>query len=113
MKIQLFAVTKEKKYDAQALYVDGKVTVLKGSKIKIPESKGYKPSIKMSNMRKDSSLVDNNGIVLQDLEFGSLSTSASFVTGRSTNGFLLWKTKDGILARDFLNKSGAMKEKAK
>lgn len=36
-----------------------------------------------------------NGVVEKDVVFKSASTAANFVTGRSTNGLIAWKDKNG------------------
>ena len=50
----------------------------------------------------DRSKIDDKGNVLEDVIFNSLSTAATFVTGRSANGMIVWKTLDGKNVRDTL-----------
>ncbi len=77
----------------------GKITsegfwVLKGSYI-YPELASYiKPSIRKD--RKKYSSIIKKGIVQEDICFGSPSYAAVFVFGKSSNGLLEWKNKDGI-----------------
>lgn len=37
-----------------------------------------------------------DGITQEDVPFKSSSTAANFITGSSSNGMILWKTKDGM-----------------
>ena len=47
-----------------------------------------------------------DGCVLQhDMTFTSASTAGNFVTGRSTNGLIVWKNKDGITLKELLSRS--------
>lgn len=41
-----------------------------------------------------------NWILLEDMEFNSPSTAASFVLGNNINGLVEWKTKDGVPLKD-------------
>ncbi len=70
----------------------GTVVVKKGSTVgeKVSDFKGTKPIV---NKRKE---VVKDGVVQKDIEFKSLSTAATFVTGYSTNGKRAWETKDGV-----------------
>lgn len=43
-----------------------------------------------------------DGVTTEDVAFRSLSTAANFVTGRSSNGLILWKTEDGIPLKKLL-----------
>ena len=91
-------------YEAKAKYADGKITVLKGSKINNCPAAGYSPSSAVASILSDRSKVDENGITLDNIEFASLSTAASFVTGRTANGMIVWKTPDGKYVRYTLEK---------
>ena len=91
-------------YEAKAIYDDGKITVLKGSHINNKPAAGYTPSSIVASLLSDKTLVDENGIILDNIEFASLSTAASFVTGRTANGMIVWKTADGKYVRYTLEK---------
>ncbi len=44
-----------------------------------------------------------NGIITkEDVVFKSASTAANFVTGRSTNGLIAWKDKDGRILKSLI-----------
>ena len=45
-----------------------------------------------------------NKQVLHDVTFDSLSTAATFVAGRISNGMITWKTPDGQYVRKTLKK---------
>lgn len=103
MKLDLYSKSRDGiLYSAKAVYDDGNVIVLKGSRINNKPSIGYKPRKKIEILINDRSKVDEEGNVLKDIIFNSLSTAATFVTGRSANGMIVWKTLDGKNVRDTL-----------
>ena len=67
--------------------------VLKGSKI--APSSGADDTISPGNRKKreECKVIDN--ILQEDVLFTSPSSAAEFVTGKSCNGWVSWKTKDG------------------
>ena len=88
MKANIYC--KGRTYNAEAiLNKDFSLTVLQGGKI-APESR-TSLSGKIVNMRQDRNIVDKNGILLKNVEFKSVSTAASFITGTMSNGFKIWK----------------------
>lgn len=102
--IELHTISRDNLYEAKALYVDGKVTVKKGSRINIRFGKGFKPSNAVKEMLDDHTLYDEEGVLLRDVQFETLSTAASFVAGRTSNGMITWKTNDGKYVRETLKK---------
>ena len=102
MKIDLHTVSRDNLFEATATYKDGEVIVKKGSRINIKCGKGYKPLAIVKEKMGDRSIVDERGTVLKDISFSSLSTAASFVTGRTSNGMITWKTSDGKYVRETL-----------
>lgn len=74
---------------------DNSLLVKKGSKLskQLSESKSFRGKNAIIAARKGNV---NDGTLLNDVNFGSPSTAANFVTGKSTNGIRSWKTKDGI-----------------
>lgn len=86
-------------YEAEAIYNDGIVTVLQGSKINMKSNNGLKQNSEYSHKRNDRNIVSSDGVMLSDMTFQSLSTAACFVTGRSANGMITWKTEDGKYVR--------------
>ena len=55
-------------------------------------------------MLDDHTLYDEEGVLLRDVQFETLSTAASFVAGRTSNGMITWKTNDGKYVRETLKK---------
>lgn len=102
MKLSLHTISRDKLFDANALYEDGKVTVLKGSRINLGFSEAFKPSEIVRNAINDRALVGENGVLKKDITFESLSTAATFVAGRTSNGMITWKTPDGKYVRETL-----------
>ncbi len=99
MQLELHTVSRDKMFEATAEYLDGSVTVKKGSRINLHYSAAFKPSDVVIEKLNDSSLVDADGVLLKDVTFKSLSTAATFVAGRISNGMITWKTPDGRYVR--------------
>lgn len=97
--LKLYTKSRDGLYQAEAVFENGEVTVLKGSKINIKKNANFRPSVEVSTKRNDLSLVNSEGILLKDVTFKSLSTGATFVTGRIANGMIVWKTEDGKYVR--------------
>lgn len=84
---------------------DGKITVLKGSKVSnkispVFEKQGrgfYKMRIAYEN---DGTIKDR--ILQKDCDFKSLSAAAAVILGRNANGKTEWKTEDGRNAGELL-----------
>ncbi len=66
---------------------------------------GFKPSKQLNELYLDKTLVTAEGIVKKDISFASLSTSASFITGRNANGMITWKTENNKNVRALLKNS--------
>lgn len=96
MDIYMYSNRTSDTYNAKGVYNEGKVTVLKGSKIALCLKNNFRPYVVVKKYREDSTFVDKNGIVLKDIEFSSPSGAAQFVSGRSTDGWLSWKIKRGV-----------------
>lgn len=95
-----------KLYEAEAVYEAGSVTVLRGSRIN--RSSNATAEIKRSaeELRMNDELFDDSGLLKEDITFKSLSTAATFVTGRVANGMIVWKTEDGKYVKFSLGKGG-------
>ena len=104
MKLELHAISRDKLFEARAIYDKGVVTVKKGSRINLSYGPGFKPSAPVKAMLDDKSLYSTDGVLLQDVTFSTLSTAASFVAGRTSNGMITWKTEDGKYVRETLKK---------
>lgn len=83
-------------YKAYGEYKNGKITVLKDSKIRtdIVNSNTFKLSNVAKKYREDINYVKNN-IVLKDIVFDSPTAAAQFVCGHSISGILSWRTESG------------------
>ena len=76
--------------------------VLKGSKVSddIAHSATFRGT---KAIEKNRVSVVKDGVVTEDITFKSASTAANFVTGRSSNGLILWKDKSGRTLKDILS----------
>ena len=101
--MNIYTKSRDNLYEATAKYNDGEIIVNAGSRINLRDSKGYNPPKQVSDIRNNRELVDSNGILLKDIAFGTLSTAATFVTGRIANGMIVWNTEDGKYIRYTLN----------
>lgn len=72
--------------------------VLKGSKI--APSSDDDSTISSGNSQKRKECRIENNILQEDVLFSSPTSAAQFVTGKSCNGLVSWKTKDGKTLRD-------------
>ena len=90
-------------YKAYGEYKNGKITVLKDSKIRtdIANSKKFKLSMVAKKYREDINYVKNN-IVLKDIVFDSPTAAAQFVCGHSISGILSWRKKKKKTLKDTL-----------
>lgn len=104
MILQLHAVSRDNLFDAKATYNDGVVTVKKGSRINTKSGSGFKPTAPVKAKLEDRSLYGKDGVLTKDVSFDTLSTAASFVTGRTSNGMITWKTPDGKNVRESLRR---------
>lgn len=102
--MKLYTKSRDNLYDATAAY-DGKtITVFQGSRINLLNSKGFKPPKQVADIRNDRNIVNADGRLLKNVKFKTLSTAATFVTGRIANGMIVWKTEDGKYVRYSLEK---------
>lgn len=94
--MELYLKSKQNNYAAKGEYdPDTKIFILKsGSTVseKVSCSEVFKGATVVDELRKRY-VVSN--VLQEDLTFKSASTAANFVTGRSTNGMLAWRTNTG------------------
>lgn len=101
--MKLYMYSKKKDIEAYADFDEesGSFTVLKGSTVS-------EDVVTTGTFRGANSIIKaREGFVVgrtvtQDAVFTSASTAANFVTGRSTNGLIAWKTKDGKTLKEYL-----------
>lgn len=102
--MQLFLISEKLDIRAKAEYdkKKGVFTVLKGSKVSATVNhKGtFRGAASIEKSRSQGTVVDC--VVMKDATFKSASTAANFVTGRSTNGLLAWKDKNGVSLKKIL-----------
>ncbi len=77
--------------------------VLKGSTIANDKLADYVSSGIKEAREKYASKIQK-GILQEDICFGSSSTAATFVCGRSCNGLVEWKNKEGIKLKELVSK---------
>ena len=103
--MELHTKSRDGLYEATAEFMDGNITVKTGSKINRRNSQGFSPSQYLKELREKEALFSGD-ILQKDIKFDSLSTAATFVTGRIANGMIVWKTKDGRYVRYTLKQGG-------
>lgn len=90
------------------LYLDGGILVQKGSRIRKAQAPTSPPSVAklISNLVTKNVLTDVGECyeLLEDEFFSSPSSAASFVLGRSANGWISWKLPNGTLLDQFREK---------
>lgn len=91
-------------YEAEAEYKDDKVIIKKGSKINRKEMPGFKAKGIVAIYRKNNSIFTEDDRLKEDVTFDSLSAAACFVTGRSANGNIVWKTENKKALKYSINK---------
>ena len=101
-EIELFFTRTIKKLnftvEASAKQTTEGFVVLKGSMI--APSSGTDDTISSGNRKKREECRTIDNILQEDVLFTSPSSAAEFVTGKSCNGWVSWKTKDGKTLHD-------------
>ena len=91
---------------ATALYYpeEKRFIVKKGAKVseKISDAPTFRGAKSIMKAR-DGVVVDR--ITNLDVEFKSPSTAGNFITGRSTDGMKVWKSKEGICLKQLLSEN--------
>ena len=104
--VTLYLKARKGEYDAKGVF-DTKtktMTVLKNSVISSDVAGGmFRSSKSVKEKRENSNIKDHK--LLEDIEFKSASTAANFVTGRSTNGLIAWKTKEGLTLKELIGET--------
>ncbi len=86
--------------DARGIQTNEGFVVLKGSTINLKETPSLQNNVK--KFRKEIN-IDSNGILQEDVLFSSPSYAACLVLGRSANGLIEWKNKDGKILKEIEN----------
>lgn len=77
------------------------LTVKKGSTVS-PDVHTTGKFRSANSVKKYRELYCDGIVTKEDVIFKSASTAANFVTGRSTNGLVTWKNKDGMTLKSLL-----------
>ena len=93
-----------KTYSAKGTFDPSTKTFIVKAGAKVSADIAYSPTFRGSKtIEKLRAQYVVNGVTKEDVYFKSPSTAANFVTGRSSNGMILWKTKDGQPLKDALS----------
>lgn len=88
--MKLYLNSRNGTHSAIAEYDNSGVTVLAGSMINTKLFYPKMPSFVIEK-RENRSIVSKDGKVLVDVTFDSPTAAAQFVTGRSVNGYVVWR----------------------
>lgn len=89
-------------HNAIGEFNNGKLTILKGSKINLNIASYFKDTKINKEIKLNKDIVDKFGCVLKDIEFPNPTAAAQFVTGRSVNGYISWRPNDKISLKEYL-----------
>lgn len=81
-----------KLWTAKMFAHNGKFTIPAGEHISMIEGVGLQDNVRQVRV----GCADENGLVLQDATFDSLSSAGSFVVGASCDGWMTWRDADGV-----------------
>ena len=85
--------------------------VLKGSYI-YPETADYLPAGVKKAREQHAAIINKDGILQEDISFGSPSYASSFVCGKNSNGLIEWKNADGVPLKEITKDAPPAKKKA-
>lgn len=97
--ILFFSRNKGKGGNATGKIADDGFWVLKGSFI-FPKVASYVPSGIKKLRKQYADAIDAQGILQENIPFGSPSYASTFVCGKNSNGLTEWKTKDGLTLKE-------------
>ena len=80
------------KIEADGMQTAEGFVVFKGSRISPVEDDTIRSGVRQ---QRKAAKIDDNNILLEDMLFSSPSSAAAFVIGKSTNGLIYWKNRDG------------------
>jgi hypothetical protein len=106
MKVNIYITSKTNQYHASAIYDGHHVIVQKGGHISESFSEYICGGNTAKSYRGNTEYVNSDRIIIKDCEFKSLSTAAQFVSGRSLDGFNVWKVEKGKSIGKYLEEKG-------
>jgi|SRR5699024_2091669 len=105
--MEVFIRKKDGSVNALGIYdiETGSLTVLKGSMVSddIAHSEKFRGAYSIEK-RRQAYVTERK--LMQDINFKSPSTASNFVTGRSTNGYSVWKVSAKQSLGDYLKEMG-------
>lgn len=110
-ELLFFSRNKGKGGQATGKVADDGFWVLKGSYI-FPTVADYVPPGVAKARERYADLINNQGILMRDVSFGSPSYASSFVCGKNSNGLTEWKNKDGITLKELNGDAPILTKKA-
>lgn len=106
MNIEITIANKKGRFNAKGIYDGRQVIVQKGGYINPSFSTCIKGGNLSKKYRSDSAFVSDSFEIREDCVFKSPSTAAQFVTGRSVDGYKIWKVSDGKTLEEYLKEKG-------
>ena len=106
MRIKIYLRSKTNSVFAEALFEDGKTTILPGGKVSKDFAEHIRGGKTARSYRNNPEYVNEEGLILRECVFSSPSTASQFVTGRSTNGYETWKVENKKSLGTFLREQG-------
>ena len=106
MEIKVSIRTRSGESYANGIVKEDKFVVLSGGKISKDFAACIRGGRKARSYRGNREFVDENRNIIKDCEFASPSTAAQFVTGRSSNGYEVWKVEKNKSLGKYLEELG-------
>lgn len=106
MRIRVTLKSRTTDVKAEAFYEGKTITVLPGGKISSDFAAHIQGGKKAKAYRNSPEYVDADRNIIKECVFTSPSTAAQFVTGRSTNGYEVWKVEGKKNLGTYLEEQG-------
>ena len=102
--MKLYLNSRNNTHSATAEYSKNGITVLAGSQINMKLVYPNMPPF-VKEKRDDRSIVSAEGKLLVDVTFDTTTSAAQFVTGRSVNGYIVWRPDNKMSLKQYLEKN--------
>jgi len=99
--MKLYLNSRNGTHSATAEYSDNGITVLAGSQINMELLYPKMPPL-VREKRDDRTIVTADGKLLVDVTFDTPTSAAQFVTGRSVNGYIVWRPDNMMSLKQYL-----------